>query len=70
MHAKELKDWNETRFQMPSRVIDALTYDQKVGMRTAMVAEYLSRTSRKEIAALMRRRRSSARKAGKSRTDR
>lgn len=42
---------------MLTRVIDAVTYDQKPGMRIVMVAEYLSRTSRREISALMRKKR-------------
>ncbi len=52
-----LSHWDEERFAMLTRVIDAVTYDQAPGMRTIMVAEYLSRTSWKEISILMRKRR-------------
>lgn len=39
---------------MITRVIDALTYDQAPGLRTMYVAEYLTRTCRAEISALVR----------------
>lgn len=61
-----LPHWNEDRFQMLTRVIDAITYDQKPGMKLVMVAEYLSRASQRVIPALMRRRRRPRRKAPRS----
>jgi len=51
------RHWDEQLFQLLTRVIDAVTFDQKPGMRTVLVAEYLSRTSRAKIAVLTRRRR-------------
>lgn len=51
------RHWDEPMFQLLSRVIDAVTYDLRPGMRTMLVAEYLAQTSRAEIAVLMRRRR-------------
>jgi hypothetical protein len=51
-----IRHWNEDVFRVLTRVIDAVAYDQPPGMKIMMVAEYLSRTSRREIPALMRKR--------------
>ncbi len=62
--------WNEELFQLLARVIDAVTYDQPPGMRTLFVAEYLSRTSKAEFAALMREMRGSRRRGRGARAKR
>lgn len=49
--------WNEPRYQMLTRVIDAICYDLEPGMRTVLVSAYLARTAYAEVGALMRRRR-------------
>jgi hypothetical protein len=58
-----IKHWNEELFQVLTRVIDAVTYNEKPGMKIVMVAEYLSRASRIEIPALMHEGRRPRRKA-------
>lgn len=62
--------WNEKLFQLLARVIDAVTYDQAPGMRTLFVAEYLSRASKAEFAALMREMRGSRRRGRAARAKR
>lgn len=49
--------WDEQLFQLLARVIDAVVYEQKPGVKTILVAEYLARTARAEFAVLTRRRR-------------
>lgn len=54
-HPRNARSWDESLYQLLMRVIDAVLYDQKPAVKIALVAEYLARTSRAELATLRRR---------------
>lgn len=56
-HPRTSRSWDETLYQLLTRVIDAVLYDQETSMKISLVAEYVSRTSRAEFDKLRRRRR-------------